>query len=81
MIGHLRKLFFWPSFTSDVANHCKSCDVCQRHAKQSPKVLPMQERDVVTVPSEQVCVDLVGPFPTAKGGFEFLLTFVDMATR
>ena len=81
MIGHLRKLFYWPSLTSDVANHCKSCDVCQRHAKQSPKVLPMHEREVVTVPSEQVCVDLVGPFPTAKGGFKFLLTYVDMATR
>ena len=81
MIGHIRKLFYWPSLTSDVANHCKSCDVCQRHAKQSPKVLPMQEREVVTIPSERVCVDLVGPFPTAKGGFKFLLTYVDMATR
>ena len=42
---------------------------------------PMQEREVVTVPSERVCVDLVGPFPKAKGGFQFLLTYVDMATR
>ena len=36
---------------------------------------------MVTVPSERVCVDLVGPFPMAKGGFQFLLTYIDMATR
>ena len=68
MTGHLRKLFCWPSLTSDVARHCRSCDTYQKHTKQSPKVLPMQEREVVTVPSERVCVDLVWPFPTAKGG-------------
>ena len=68
MTGHLKKLFYWPSLTSDVARHCRSCDTCQKHTKQSPKVLPMQEREVVTVPSERVCVDLVGPFPTAKVG-------------
>ena len=73
--------FYWSSLTSDVAKHYKSCDVCQQHAKQAPKVLPMQKREVVTVPSERVCVDMVGPFPTAKGGFQFLLTYVDMATR
>ena len=26
-------------------------------------------------------MDIVGPFPTAKGGFRFLLTYIDMATR
>ena len=41
----------------------------------------MQEREVVSVPSERVCIDLVGPFPKAKGGFEYLLTYVDAATR
>ena len=40
----------------------------------------MKEREVITIPSERVCIDLVGPFPKAKGGFEFLLTYVDMAT-
>ena len=81
MTGHLRKLFYWPSLTSDVAKHCRSCNTCQKHAKQAPKVLPMQEKEVVTIPSEIVCVDLVGPFLTARGGFQFLLTYIDIATR
>ena len=71
MTGHLRKLFYGLSLTSDIAKHCRSCDICQKFTKQEPKVLPMQEREVVTVPSERVCVHLVGPFLTAKGGSSF----------
>ena len=41
----------------------------------------MHEREVLTVPSERVCVDLVGPLPRAKGGMEFILTCIDVATR
>jgi len=41
----------------------------------------MQVREVVTLPFERVAIDLVGPFPVAKGGFRFLLTCVDLATR
>ena len=46
-----------------------------------PKPMYMQEREVVTVPSERVAIDLVGPFPTARGGFQYLLTCIDLATR
>jgi len=67
MMSLLRKLIYWPSISVDVAKLCKSCSVCQKNIKQNPKVLPMQERDVVTVPSERVCGDLVGPLPRAKG--------------
>jgi len=41
----------------------------------------MHEREVLTVPSERVCVDLVGPLPKAKGGVEYILTYIDVATR
>ena len=81
IIKDSRRLFHWPSLTSDVAKHCRSCDTCQRHTKSQQRVHPMQEREVVTVPSERVCIDIVGPFPKAKGGFQYLLTYIDMATR
>ena len=38
-------------------------------------------RERLSVPSERVCIDLVGPFPRAKGGLEYLLTYIDVATR
>ena len=81
MCQHIRKYFYWPSMTLDVSKDCKSCETCQKQDKQVPKPMLMQKREIVTVPSERVCVDLVGPLPTAKGGFHFLLTYIDMATR
>ena len=52
MTIHLKKL----SLTSDVARHCLSCDVCLKHTNKSENVCPMQQREVVTIPSERVCV-------------------------
>ena len=77
----LSKVFYWPSLWRDVRRHCKECGVCQRHSKAKPRRVPMHEREVLTVPSERVCVDLVGPLPRAKGGMEFILTCIDVATR
>jgi len=59
----------------------KRCSKCQRFDKAKPPKTPMQTREVVTLPFERVAIDLVGPYPTAKGGFRFLLTCVDLATR
>ena len=78
---HIRQYFYWPSITADAMNHIKSCEPCQKKDKTSPRRAQMQSREIVTVPSERVAIDLVGPFPVAKGGFRYLLTYLDMATR
>ena len=78
---HIKRFFYWPSITADAARHIKSCEVCQKKDKTLPRQMMMQTREVVTVPSERVAVDIVGPFPVAKGGFRYLLTYLDMATR
>jgi len=77
----LAKSFYWPSLYSDVAAHCRSCDTYQLNSKAKPRHTPMVEREVVTVPGERVAIDLVGPLPKARGGFEYMLTCVDLATR
>ena len=81
MCLQIRKYFYWPSMNSDVSTHCKSCVICQKRDKQLPKQMIMRPREVVTVPSERVEIDIVGPFPVVKGGFTYLLTYLNMATR
>ena len=61
---------------SDYTGH-----TCQMQSKIKPKPNPMKEREILTVPSERVAIDIVGPFPKAKGGFQYLLTCIDIATR
>ena len=81
MVGHIRKFFYWPTITVDCMRHIRSCEICQKMDKSTPRQMIMQEQELVTIPSERVAVDLVGPFPTAKGGFKYLLTCIDLATR
>ena len=81
MGDHIRCFFYRPSITADCIRHIKSCLVCLRKDRTNPKPMTMQEREVVTVPSERVAVDIVGPFPTAKGGYRFPLTYIDLAMR
>ena len=81
MSQRIKRLFHWPNMFTDIAKHCNSCDVCQNHTKTNPKPCPMQEQEVVSVPSERICIDFMGSFPKPKGGLEYLLTYVDVATR
>ena len=65
----------------DVTKHIKSCHMCQLQSKTKPKNNPMKEREILTIPSERVAIDIVGPFPKAKGGFQYLFTSINAATR
>ena len=81
MTDHIRNFFYWPTITIDAMNHIKSCPSCQKMDKTEPKHMTIQEREITTVPFDRVAIDLVGPFPTAREGFKYLLTCIDMATR
>ena len=76
----IKPYFYWPNMTQDCLKHVRSCDICQWTDKSTPKRNMMQEREITTTPFESVAIDLVGPFPTAVGGFRFLLTCIDNAT-
>ena len=81
MVDLIKPYFYWPNMTRDCLQHVRACDTCQRTDKTTPQRNCMQEREIATIPFESVAIDLVGPFPTAVGGFRFLLTCVDNATR
>ena len=81
MIELLRPYFYWPSMSRDCMLHIRECETCQKQDKATPKPSPMQIREASSVPFENISIDLVGPFPTAVGGFKYLLTAVDLATR
>ena len=78
---NILKYFYWCSITADCVKHIKSCLVCLKKDKTNPKPMLMQAREIVTVPSERVAIDIIGPFPVSKGGFRFLLTYLDLANR
>ena len=81
VVQHITKSFYWPTLWKDVRLHVQSCDTCQRITKKNPKKAPMIKREIVTVPFERVSIDLVGPLPKSRGGFQYLFTYIDNASR
>ena len=81
MVALLKPYFYWPCMGKDCVQYVKSCHKCQEMDKTIPRPPTMTERQVVTRPFSNVSVDVVGPFPTARGGFRFMLTCIDSASR
>ena len=81
MVALLRPHFYWPCMARDCMTYIKACEKCQAMDKSLPRPPVMTQREVVTKPFHDVAIDIVGPFPTAKGGLKFMMTCVDTASR
>ena len=81
MVQLLRPYFYWPNQSRSCRDHVKQCARCQTADKTTPRPNTMTPRPIVTQPFKDVAIDLVGPFPTATGGFKHMITCVDTATR
>ena len=81
MVALLRPHFYWPCMARDCVAYIRSCEKCQVMDRSLPRPPVMTEREVVTRPFSDVAIDIVGPFPMAKGGFKFMMTCVDTASR
>ncbi len=78
MIG---KHFTWPGLYRDIVQHYSSCPTCQRVNKTSPTPAPCQSVPILTIPWENIALDIVGPFPSSKEGFKYILTAICLASK
>ncbi|XP_068246727.1 uncharacterized protein [Palaemon carinicauda] len=75
---------FWgPFIKKDVVRHCKSCHKCQMVGKPNQKITkaPLIPIPAVEEPFTQIVIDIVGPLPKTKTGFQYMLTIMDRTTR
>ena len=77
----LRPPFYWPNMSRSCRDWVRACVKCQACDKTTPRQGPMIPRVITTQPFADVAIDLVGPFPTASGGFKHLLTCIDTSSR
>jgi transposase InsO family protein len=76
-----RHRFYWPTALHDAVELVKTCKACQFHAKQIH--MPAQRLQMIP-PSWPFTVwglDIVGPFPRAVGGYQFLYVAIDKFTK
>ena len=65
----------------DCKYHARSCKIFQKSNKSTEVKAPMIKREILSVPFEKVCLDIVGSLPNTRGGFRYILTYIDVATR
>ncbi|KAG6922147.1 hypothetical protein G0U57_003603, partial [Chelydra serpentina] len=73
--------FFWPGVHREVKDYCVSCPDCQHATPAGVRRAPLVPLPVVGIPLERVAMDLVGPFPKSKAGYQYIFVLMDYATR
>src|ERR1044072_9947149 len=77
----LRVGFYWPTLRSDCIAFVRACDKCQRFSN-IPRASPEELTSILApYPFALWGVDMVGPFPEAKGQLKHLVVPVDYFTK
>ena len=76
-----RQGLYWPTTLQDAIELVMKCEACQFHSKKTH--LPAQALQTIPLswPFLVWRLDILGPFPQAIGGFEFLFVAIDKFTK
>ena len=78
----LQKAFAWPGMYAEIDRYVDSCPVCQSTSTAPVPKVPMGITKLSTEPFAKVAIDILGPInPASSTGKQFLLVYVDLATR
>ncbi|XP_022875765.1 uncharacterized protein K02A2.6-like [Olea europaea var. sylvestris] len=77
----IRYGYYWPTIKKDAAEYVKRCDKCQRFGNAI--YAPAEELTSIhySAPFEQWGVDILGPFPMARGQLKFVVVAVEYFTK
>ena len=79
--GRVLQRYYWPGVFTDIAEYCRTCEVCQRSQTRKPARAPLVSMPLIHKPFQRIAMDLIGPLPKSKKGNRFILTICDYATR
>ncbi|XP_022872734.1 uncharacterized protein LOC111391716 [Olea europaea var. sylvestris] len=77
----IRYGYYWPTMKKNASEYVRRCDKCQRFAN----VIHSPAEDLTTItcsaPFEQWGIDILGPFPLARGQLKFMAVAVEYFTK
>jgi hypothetical protein len=76
-----RHRFYWPTALQDVVKLVKTCRACQFYAKQIHTPVQTLQMIPPSWPFTVWGLDIVGSFPRAVGGYQFLYVAIDKFTK
>jgi len=81
-IKTIRRLYWWPTMSTDIQHHLRSCAQCQVHDPGgSTAKSPLRNLEAIQ-PFEVVEMDVVGPiYPVSSKGSKYVISATDVFTR
>lgn len=74
--------YYWPGCFKEAEQFVRSCDTCQRTGRPNERrKAPLTLVPIITEPFKRLVIDVVGPLPTTKTGFKYLLTILCPASK
>ena len=77
----IKKKYFWPFMSRDIADYCRNCQICQQNKNRNLQIKANLVPMVADLPFERLGMDIIGPLPTSRKGNRYILIFVDYLTR
>ena len=77
----LKQKYWWPKMYQEVKDYIGSCDICQRikvDRRQFPP--PLKPLPVVST-FDRVHIDILGPLPKTKEGYQYILLIIDSSSK
>ena len=75
------KGFFWATALQDATALVTKCEACQFHSKKLHQPTQALQTIPLSWPFSVRGLDILGPFPRAVGGFEYLYVAIDKFTK
>nr|XP_017239743.1 PREDICTED: uncharacterized protein K02A2.6-like [Daucus carota subsp. sativus] len=77
----IRQGYYWPNIHQDAMEFVKKCKNCQLFSNV-PRLSPVLPSSVLSpIPFAVWGIDIMGPFPRAKGDLRYLLVSIDYMTK
>ena len=80
-LQRIQQRFYWPSLFQDVDAYCRTCPECQRVGIPRQQRVPLVPLPIMKEPFERIAIDMVGPLPRSRKGYQYVLVICDYATR
>lgn len=80
----LRRLslkYYWPNMLREVANYVRKCAVCQRCKVEQAVPVGLMGKRILEQPWDTIAGDIMGPLPTSKNGFAYVLVLQDLFSK
>ena len=80
-LAQISRRAYWPTWKTDVLRYLKSCAQCaQYHRGGAPRQAALTPL-VTGSPWERLSIDITGPHPRSRNGYQYMLTAVDHFTK